>query len=197
MSLFASARERRLWLWTLAVIVAIYSTLGQAGKVAETLRERNLLVAFFFLGMFLLAAAIALQWVKRRPGQAEIWVALGITGTYLMAWIRIRSWEERTHLFEYGLVAVLIFQALNERRSQGRRVPVPAGLAVVVTTLLGLLDEGIQAMLPDRIYDMRDVGFNALAGLMATAASLALGWARRRLDWRGRGHTRGRRGPAG
>jgi hypothetical protein len=30
--LFLSAREKRLWTWTLAVVVAIYATLGLAGR---------------------------------------------------------------------------------------------------------------------------------------------------------------------
>ena len=55
-------------------------------------------------------------------------------------------------------------------------MPLPAAL-------LGLLDEGIQAILPNRFFDLRDVRFNALAGLMAIPASLALARARR---WRGR-----------
>ena len=41
MSLFTSDRERRLWLWTLAVVVAIYSTLGLAGTLAGALREQG------------------------------------------------------------------------------------------------------------------------------------------------------------
>ncbi|MCK5438817.1 MAG: hypothetical protein KAI97_02685 [Gemmatimonadetes bacterium] len=49
-----------------------------------------------------------------------------------------------------------------------------------MTALLSWLDEGIQALLPSRVYDLRDVGVNALAGLMAIAASLALARARRR-----------------
>ena len=35
MDLFTSDRERRLWLWTLAVLVAIYSTLGLARALVE------------------------------------------------------------------------------------------------------------------------------------------------------------------
>ena len=38
----------------------------------------------------------------------------------------------------------------------------------------GWLDEGIQALLPNRVDDIRDVGFNALAGLMAITARLAI-----------------------
>jgi VanZ family protein len=180
MSLFTSDRERRLWLSALGVVVVIYSTLGPAGTLVTLLRERNLLRVLVALVLLLVVGAIARQWVKRRPGRGEIGVALGVTAAYLMAWIRIQSPEERTHLFEYGLVAVLIHQALTERLRHGRRVPAPAALAVAVTALLGWLDEGIQAILPNRVYDVRDVGFNALAGLMAIAASLALARARRR-----------------
>ena len=34
----------------------------------------------------------------------------------------------------------------------------------------GWIDEGIQALLPSRFYDLRDVAFNAAAGLMALGA---------------------------
>ena len=44
----------------------------------------------------------------------------------------------------------------------------------------GWLDEGIQWLLPGRVYDLRDVGFNALAAAMAVFGRLALAWARRR-----------------
>ena len=181
MSRFTSNRERSLWLWALAVVVAIYSTLGPAGTLAAALRERNLLRVSVALVLALVVGAIAVQWAKRRPGRGEIGVAFGVTAAYLMAWIRIQLAEERTHLFEYGLVAILIHQALTERLRNGLRLPAPAALAVTVTALLGWLDEGIQATLPNRVYDIRDVGFNALAGLMAIVASLALTRARRRV----------------
>jgi len=54
-----------------------------------------------------------------------------------------------------------------------------------MTALLGWLDEAIQWFLPNRVYDPVDVGFNALAALMAIAASAALAWARRWRDRRG------------
>ena len=181
MSLFSSDRERRLWLWTIVVIVAIYSTLGLAGTLAEALRERNLLEGSFVLGLLLVGAAVAGSGLKRRPGRREIWVFLGVTAVYGMVLTRsFTSPEERTHLFEYGLVATLIHQALTERVRNGRRVPMPAVLAVDMTALLGWLDEGIQASLSGRVYDIRDVGFNGLAGLMTVTASLALAWVRRR-----------------
>jgi hypothetical protein len=179
MSLFTSARERRLWFWTLVVLVAIYSTLGLAGTLAGALRDRGLISASFWLGLFLVGAAIVIHGLKMRPGVAQIGVALGIAGVYLIAFLRMTSPEARTHLIEYSLVAILIYEALAERQRNGRQVPAPAVLAVVATALLGLLDESIQLLLPNRIFDFIDIGFNALAGFMAIIAILSLAWARR------------------
>ena len=174
-SLFTSDRERRLWFCSLAVVVAIYSTLGLAGTLAEVLREHDLLPASFFFLMFLTVAAIVGSGLRRRPGRREVWVALGVMAVYGMTVLRMGgSPEERTHLFEYGIVAVLIYQALGERSQNGRGVRAPAALALVVTALLGWLDEGIQALLPNRVYDNFDVASNALAALMAIAACLAI-----------------------
>ena len=183
MGIFSSARERRLWLWTLAVVVAIYSTLGLAATLAEVLREHGLLqpasVVLFLLGMLLVGATIVTQGLKARPGGAEIAVALGVTAAYLMVFLRMAILEERTHLIEYGVLGVFIYAALAERASQGRRVPLPPLLAILATATLGLLDECIQWFLPNRVFDPVDILFNLLAGTMAVAASVALAWVRR------------------
>ena len=63
--------------------MAIYSTLGLAGKLAEVMREHHLMtVAFFFL-MFLTVATIVGSGLKRRPGRREVWVALGVTAVII------------------------------------------------------------------------------------------------------------------
>ncbi len=182
MQLFSSRRERRLWLWTLSVAVAIYSTLGLTGSLAEWLREHGFLDAavFFLLGMFLVGATIVTQGVRLRIGKAEIAVALGIVAAYLMVFTRMAILEERSHLIEYGVLGVFIFEALAERARQGRRVPAPPLLAAMITAVLGVVDEGIQWFLPNRVFDPQDILFNLLAGSMAIGAVMALAWARRR-----------------
>ena len=183
MPLLSSDRERRLWLWTLAVVVAIYSTLGLARTLAGVLRDRDLLDGSFAFGMLLIGAAIVTQVLKTRPRGVEIGVALGVAAVYLLVILRMAlPPEERTHLIEYGVVAVFIHEARTERSSQGRRVAVPVLLAVVATALVGVLDECIQALLPSRVFDPRDMLLNVLAALMAVAASVTLGWARRRVE---------------
>ena len=181
MPLFTSNRERRLWFWTLVVVVTIYATLGLTGTLAGLLRESGLLEASSFLfGMLLVGAAIFTQRVKTRPGWSELGVWLGVAAAYLMVFVRMASPVERSHLIEYGVVAVFVHEALIERSGRGGRVWLPAVVAVVVTVLLGWLDEGIQAILPNRVYDIQDVVFNTLAAVMAVAARVAIAWVRRR-----------------
>lgn len=183
MSLFSSRRERRLWLWTLAVVAAIYSTLGLAGTLAEALREYQLLDASILVlfAMFLLGATILALGIRVRPRGVEIAVLLGITFVYLLLFLRTSvSPAERTHLMEYGVLGVFIHEALSERASQGRRVPLPPVIAVLVTAALGVVDEGIQWLLPNRVFDPIDMLFNLLAGATSVAAVVVLAWARRR-----------------
>lgn len=180
-SLFTSKRERRLWAWTLAVVIAIYSTLGLAATLAGVLRERGKLDLIFVLCFFLVMITIITQGLKKRPGGTEIGVAIGIIAVYLLVFVRMGiPVVERTHLIEYGVVAIFIYEALMERRNRGRHIPAPALLAVLATTLVGTIDECIQFFLPSRVFDPIDFLFNFLAALMSVAASLALGWARRK-----------------
>ena len=183
-SLFASGRERRLWTWTLAVVVAIYSTLGLARTLAGILREEGILVAAFLVGMVLVGATVLALGLRTRPGAVEIGIALGIAAVYFMVMFRMALPEERTHLIEYGVVAVFIHEALKERARQGRRVPIPALLAIAAASAVGTIDESIQAFIPSRVFDPEDILFNFLAALMAVVSSVALSWARRR-RWAG------------
>ena len=186
MSFFSSRRERRLWSALAIVLVAIYATLGNAPEIAAMLRERKSLTGTTFVVFLVALVVISVLFIRRRPGRAEIAAGAGILIVYLLAWIRIgvATPEERTHLFEYSLVAALVHEALLERRENGRRVPVPAILALVISILLGWLDEGIQSLLPNRVYDTIDILFNALAATMIIGARSTLAFVQRRVQAR-------------
>ena len=186
---FTSDRERRLWACTLAVIVAIYATLGLARRLADALAASGVGEGLFILACLLVLAAVLTQGLTRRPSGIEYGVALGVAAAYVLVFARMAVPTERSHLIEYGVVALLVHEALTERAANGRRVPPPAVLAVLATALAGALDEGIQWFLPTRAFDPVDMFFNALAALMAVGANTALRWARRRgrrfSGWRG------------
>jgi len=181
MPLFSSARERRLWIWTLIVVATIYSPLGLARTLASELRDRGLISDAIWLVLIMIGAAIVIQGLKVQPRGVEIGVWSGIAAVYLMVFIRMNLPEERSHIIEYTIVALLIHEALKERAGNGQRVvPAPAALAILITSLIGVVDEGIQFVLPSRVFDLVDIGFNALAALMAVTASTVLTWARTR-----------------
>ena len=183
MSLFSSDREKRLWVWTLIVVAAIYLTLGLTAMLAEVLLGSGMFTNAFIAAFFLMLIAVLTQGLRARPRGVEIGVVIGIAAVYLMVFARMGI-VERTHLFEYSIVATLIYEALKERASQGRIVRVPALLAILISSLIGVIDEVIQLFLPNRVFDPIDMGFNALASLMAVLANVVLTWAR--TWWQGR-----------
>lgn len=165
------------------MVVAIYSTLGLAATLAEELRNRGRIDVVFVVGFLLVLATIASQGLRRRPRGAEIVVVLGIAAVYLMVFVRMAiPVEERTHLIEYGVLSIFIYEALAERARRGGGGHFSALLAVLLTTFFGVADEYIQHFLPERTFDPRDILFNFLAGFMAIAASKALGWVRAKSD---------------
>lgn len=176
---FTSARERRLWAWTAAVVVAIYATLGLARTLSDELRDRELLDTTFFLAFLVLVAAVVIRALRRRRSGGEIFVVLVTAIVYLMMFLRMASPVERSHLLEYGVVALLIHEALTERARNGSPVPRPAIIAIIATTVLGIVDECIQLAIPSRVFDPIDMAFNALAAVVAVGATLALTRVRR------------------
>lgn len=174
MTLFTTDKERRLWLWTLAILVVMYSTIGSVRVAADVLRDLGLLRVSVGILTAGVVAGLVWPWIKKRPGWPEIGVALGIAFVYWLTFLRVENPAERTHLVEYGVIAALVHQALLERSANGRGVYKPAALAIGLTAAFGLVDELIQLITPGRFFDWADVLFNTLAGFMVVVARLAL-----------------------
>ena len=105
---------------------------------------------------------------------------MGIAAVYLMVFVRMEIPQERTHIIEYGVVAALIYQAFLERKKQGGKVPLPAIFAIFATAITGTVDELIQGIMPNRVFDVRDILFNFLAGMMSVGSIVALNWVSKR-----------------
>ncbi len=174
MAWFTSPKERRLWLWTVAVLAAINMAAVLAGSLVDAIGSETLLGIAFGAGFGLAVAAVIGMALARRS-RAEVWVALGVASAFLMIPVRSgASSLERTHLFEYGLLAGLMYEALAERGASGGRIRFPGLVAIVTTLLFGWLDEAIQALVPGRVYDVRDVLTNGLAALVAVTSLATL-----------------------
>ncbi|MBZ0253877.1 MAG: VanZ family protein, partial [Candidatus Methylomirabilis sp.] len=75
---------------------------------------------------------------------------------------------EQVHILLYGFMGVLVYQALDKRRAQ-REV---FARAVAIVLGLGAVDELIQGVLPNRVFDVRDIVSNGVSGLVAQLAIL-------------------------
>lgn len=126
--------------------------------------------------MLLVGVIIIIYGINNSPDKSVIGISLAIVTVYLMVFVRTEIPQERTHLIEYGVVAALIYQALLERTRQGYKVPYPAILAILITGIAGGIDEGIQKILPNRVFDFRDILFNFLAGILSVGSIVLLNW---------------------
>jgi hypothetical protein len=178
-----SAAERRSWRIALGGLGAIYGSLYFLPFLLEFLRDRNLLrVALGALAATLLAAVVV-SYARRGAGGREWAVLALIVAAYASVLARMSILQERLHLLEYGALALLVRDALRWRLLAGPPRAHPerdAALgALLLTAAAGWVDELLQGILPNRYYDLRDVGFNALAAAMALAAASLSAWAAR------------------
>lgn len=177
-SWFTTGRERRLWLLVAAVVAAIYSTLGLATTLADELTNRDLLDDVSALGFLTVFASVLLFGLRRRiPSMTTIAIAAGMIGVYALIVLRMASPIERSHLIEYSLLAILMREAFAERNSAQRPVSRPALLAVGLASLIGVVDELLQLVIPSRVFDAIDIGFNIFAAALGVVVSGAIDWA--------------------
>lgn len=153
--------------------------------LSDILYNESAAAVGFLAAMALVGATVLTEGLTLRPKGLEIGIVLGIGAVYAMVLVRMAI-PERSHLIEYGVVAVFLHEALYERASSGRRVPAPWLLAIAATTLVGVLDEVIQIFLPHRTFDPIDILFNLSAATSAVLAMAALGWAKSRSQRRSR-----------
>lgn len=176
-----SGRERRWWIASLALIVLIYASLYFVRGPVEFLRERNLL-RLTVAAIFAVSAAgvFGMLW-KRGLGLREGLVLAGFAvGFGSLVFLAGRP-EEKLHFLEYGLAGAFLFEACGESAARlGRGALSAAITAMVLAAAAGWGDEGIQAILPNRYYDVWDIVWNFLGSSTVIMALFFAAKARRR-----------------
>ena len=69
------------------------------------------------------------------------------------------------HFLYYGLIGWLALRAMEPGRERPPYLP-----ALVLTGVIGLGDEAIQWVLPNRFFEWKDVGLNVLSAALALLA---------------------------
>lgn len=172
---FTSERERKLWIWALVVFIAIYATLFLGGQLIDFMVERRIIEQSTFYLFLVLILAFIFSGLKNSGKRFEYWIYTGVIAVYGMALLRMDlTTTERSHMFEYGLLSILIYEALIERRLNGANVKFPVLTSIMTAGTIGLLDECIQHFISYRVFDIVDIGFNYLASAFGVFTSFGV-----------------------
>lgn len=183
MKLFHSQREKILWLYALSCWVIILSLLFIGQPLTELFSNQNLQAAFFMFGMVLVGLAIVVHAFNKKSGEltAVLWLAL--LAVFSMFLLRL-GLPERSHLIEYGILAILIHKALIERQKKKDSKWITPLFAISLTSILGIIDELLQLLVPLRFFDINDIYFNSLAAIFAIGSKVSVDWIRTKMKTR-------------
>ncbi len=156
--------NKKYWQEAFLFLLIIYATIPVARPLTSLLRKHiPFTLTINLVSIAILAAALMLLLAKIKVKLPSTYVLIGIFTAiclFLLTFIKIP--EEKIHFFEYGILAYLTFRALRLTRPE----KISYFYTAFLVALAGWLDEGIQALVPGRYYDLRDVGFNAMGGLL-------------------------------
>lgn len=164
----------------LALSMALLAAAPFWGVAVELLRrnfpQRLLLVLGVFFGLALLivvVSAIATPGARlRRLGLIAVALLLAAVPAFGVERESATTVAvERIHLVLYTLITLLFYRGLKDRPSWGRWSVLGAWAACA---LVGLLDEGVQWLVPVRTGEIYDVGLNLYSALCGVLVSVAL-----------------------
>ncbi len=173
----ATRLELRAWLALGLCVLAILAVVPLARMVErlvnQTVGEQAFLVLAIAGTSLVLALMAWCSWRRWGTGGApRLLVLLAVGVAYAWhAWQLRRSPVEAVHFLEYALLGLLAFRALRLRIKD--LLVYPATL--VVGGLVALLDEGVQWLVPDRVWGLADLHIDLIAvALMLVAIAFGL-----------------------
>ncbi|MBF0187352.1 MAG: VanZ family protein [Magnetococcales bacterium] len=171
MSLFSSRSSlsflmvkghRHRWWWVLAATFVIYGTLPLMPILVRTLFESyGRSSVYIVMNAVLIGSIVVVLFMMRSLPRRHWWriiVPLLLTGVVV---ITIDNTIERVHFLEYALLGMLVVWAMGLPTSINALV-----VAALMVALIGLGDEAIQWILPNRYWDLRDVAMNGVGGAL-------------------------------
>ena len=165
-----------------AVLAAIIAALWLTEILVDMFSDRRMLDGIFFLSFLVMIAALATHGFRLWPRRLELGIIIAVCMVYLQFFLRMNSPYERSHVIEYAVLAILVFEALRERNANGKAIRRPGLAAFCIVASIGLLDELAQLFIPARVFDYVDILFNVMAAGVAVIALLATNWVRNRIE---------------
>lgn len=155
-------KKRGLWAFIISYILLIYLTLPLMPPILNYLYSifgRDGLSLWTNILFLLSAFYITIHFSIKEKNRWKIIYLFGIFVVGITMARLIETPQERIHFLEYGLLGWLVYKA-------GKDWNQPLLLSLLFCTTVGTVDEIIQSILPNRYWDIRDIGFNAIGGFM-------------------------------
>ncbi|MCK5707312.1 MAG: VanZ family protein [Candidatus Aureabacteria bacterium] len=136
-----------------------------ARDISNAFRKAGFLTITIYSG-FAISTVFIILYIKKNPHFFNVRSAAGLLFlTFLLASLlkTTETIEEKFHFLEFGILALIV------RKSASWNFPVKLQYttAIIVTSLIGVLDELFQLILPSRFFDLRDIALNMISGIIA------------------------------
>ena len=159
--------EWRSWLYAAVWLCVIFCTIPFASAFGDFVKTHIGQDFFLYATVAgaMAAGIFAFTNLRRRslPLSAYWWL-LGIFTAFIGYAYYVRDIPaEAIHVLEYGILGLLVYRALVHRvRDYSVYL-----IATLVVGLSGIFDEYIQWVIPSRVFDLRDIRTNVIAGGLA------------------------------
>lgn len=159
---------RSIW-WTATVIyiLALYLSLPFVPKIWEGLNSffKGRIIPFLYTIYFLVGSGIFIYILSAKKGPLNYFLYFMQVGVFFMILNFLKIPAEKIHLAEYSILAILLYNSLkfDFLRFDKRLYQ----CSVFFCFSVGTIDEIIQAFLPNRYFDWRDIFINTLSGIIS------------------------------
>lgn len=159
---------RKIW-WTIisAYILLVYATLSVVSvmwdQIDGLLGGRGPFVIMFLVLVAALMVLVHMVFVKKEKGAKEYLLFLLFLWVYLALGKIAKLPAEKVHLIEYCLLGIMIYNALKiDINPYDWKLYICGGVFCIV---IAFIDEVIQGILPNRVFDLRDIFVNVMSSL--------------------------------
>jgi hypothetical protein len=156
------------WLYACIWSLLIFMTVPVARAIQAYISEhwgRD----FFLYGVIVVIVVVLITSLLLITGKRtstvmnQVWL-IGIATVFIVYTILLRgNPEEAMHFVQYGILGILIYRALTHRITDYGIY----FIALLLTITVGILDEALQWLTPNRVWGLKDIRLNASAAALA------------------------------
>ena len=151
-------------IWSLLIFVTVPVARVIQVYVSEHWGRDLFLYGVVVIIVLLLIASLLLITGKRTATAMNYVWLIGIATVFIVYTIQLRgNPEEAVHFVQYGILSILVYRALTHRITDYGIYFV----AFLLTSTVGLIDEALQWLTPNRVWGLKDIRLDAVAAALA------------------------------